>query len=89
MSEWDHYFENEDLDSTTFRLNTVENIDLGKAPSQEFTDSIFSPDVKSLVGSYNNEDSLVSTVKDWYRIRDLNPRAQLFVDGTEAGDIKQ
>jgi hypothetical protein len=89
MSEWDIYFENEDLDSTQSRISQTDEIDLGTAPSQPFTDSSFPPDVRSLVGSFDQTEKLAKNVKDWFRIPDINPKAQLFVNGTEAGDIKQ
>lgn len=75
---------NEDLDESMD--NFIKDIDLGKAPSQMdqlFTDNSFPPNTISLVGSNDSNEKLAKRVSSWERIPNLEPKAQLFVNGVE------
>lgn len=79
---------NEDLDSQLFVM--VQDLDLSKPPSFPFTDSNFKTNYESLLGkNFDKNENIVKKVTGWKRLTDIAPKAQLFLDGAEPGDVVQ
>eukprot|EP01080_Neovahlkampfia_damariscottae_P008636 gene8636-583_t len=82
-------WDNEDIDAGVNCI--LEQTDLSKAPSEPFTDKKFPAASSSLTGGKNDKNSqkLIKKVTGWKRVSDISPKPELFIDGSEAGDVCQ
>ena len=77
----------EEITSTNTSL--LEEIDFTLAPSEKFTDHEFPTTSYSLDDDETEKKKCNKLTKEWKRIRDISENAQLFVNGSEEGDVIQ
>ena len=77
----------EEITSTNTSL--LEEIDFTLPPSEKFTDHEFPTTSYSLDDDDTEKKKCTKLTKEWKRIRDISENAQLFVNGSEEGDVIQ